>query len=974
MRKVISLLLSLVMLISVFSIAVTADTAVSSVIEYDEAENFAFSLGVADKASYEPNAYLTRAEFCSLVYRFLTAGEEKTVVDSWQEDNFGEDTKDELVVLGDTKIFDDVDIALPQYEAIKYMVSNGYMNGMTQNHFGPGYDITVASAAKVMVSILGYDIMAVNNGGFPAGYIYAANRTKILSGISSGANDFITTRECLQMFYNCLDVKLFELDYISAEGEVFVSKGEDSFLTAVLGFVRIEGAVEDTGITTLYGNSKVGEDCAIIDGVTVNIGNCTEIRSYIGRTVSAYCKYNDGNYTLYSVHVEDDDTVTFDAKDFVSFQSGSISYADENGKIRKETTVSKNKLKVVYNGKALSAYTDDIFTFPYGDITLVSTGSGAYDLVVIRDYMTARVSGVKSNELYVSAETLYSTMNKVKYLKLDSDEKAIGITNADGSDATFADITKGSVISVLMSEDGEYVEVIISKSVVSGFVIATISETDSDIIYTNDTEEYALSCKDKLTKEPAIKLNEAYNMYLDHKGRLVYLDLAGTDTSDEKAAFITGVDSSSNAFDTHYKIRLYTEEGLMVIYDFDERVILNGDSRKVEDIISEIQKAADAQKAILYEADVKTKIIKSITLPLEFGADDPQNRGWYHISPDEARLSLKEGEEATDDDWKENIDTYGLKWFVNGYTFGRLMFWDKKSTKTMSVPSYVTDYADERNFMVSSGTAPFGNTDVKFLVHGYSRDPKAMAADLLVYASAEQGAEKVVTTSFFVLEKITNALDRDGESVKQLTGYEVVLSPSTCKKVSYTVDDNTYFSKLIFNQSAMGRLDPEDYDIKVDGPAKVSDLEPGDILRFSKSANGVLRSVFVNYDESQNLSFSRTPISYKAPFEGEINMHLGYPLYTSGTYIRMADIKYLPEDMEQSTENLLDPTKLMAHNVDTKPVVVVEKIGGRTVLRQGTMDDIVTYDDTGVQSKYSKVAGVLYGGLTIGTVVYKVTE
>ena len=543
-----------------------------------------------------------------------------------------------------------------------------------------------------------------------------------------------------------------------------------------------------------------------------------------------------------------------------------------------------------------------------------------------------------------------------------------------GNKISFDSISSGNTVSVLMSQDKEYVEVIVSTAKISGFVVTEIATDNSDIIYINGDTSYTLAGVTDGDDVPAVKIGNAYDLYLDYKGRLVYVELAGADTADEKAAFITGVDYSKSGFNTESKIRLYTEEGLMVIYDIGDRIVLNGSSKRTEDAIDDIKAAATAQKAVLYTADTKAKVIKSIILPLEFGEEDTQKRGWYHISPDEARLSLYEDEAPTDDAWKDNIATYGLKWFVNGYTFGRLMFWDKALTRTMSVPSYVTQYDDERNFMVSTGSAPFGNTDEKFLVHGYSRDPKAMAADLLVYASAEQGAEKVVTTSFFVLEKITNALDKDGEPTKQLSGYEVVLSPATCKKVSFTVDENTYFSKLIFNQSAMGRLDPDNYDITVDGPAKVEDLEPGDILRMSRSSDGIIRSLFVNYDESQDLYFCRTPISGKVPFEGEMNIAVGYPLYITGTYIRMADTDYLPEDLEQNTTNLLDPTKLMAHNVAGRPVVVVEKVAGRVSVRQGTMEDIVPFEDTGIQRKYNKVAGVLYGGLTIGTVVYKVTE
>ncbi len=975
MKRIISIALSLIMLISMFSMTVTADT---NSIEYDDAENFAFNLGITDKASYNPNAYLTRAEFCQLVYNLLTAGDDSEEKDAWLEDNFGEDTKDEVVVLGDTKIFDDVDIAVPQYDAIKYMVENGFVNGMTENNFGPGYNITVAAAAKVMINILGYDFMARDNGGFPNGYIYTANRIKLLSGIDAGTNDFITMQECLYIFYNALDVKLFDLDYIDGDGDVYLTRGKDSFLTAGLGFVRMEGTVSDTGITTVYGASKVGESKAVIDGVTVEVGSCTDIRSLIGREVSAYCHYNkDKNkYTLRHIQTMDDKTVTFDAQDFISFASEKITYADERGNIKTANTVSKSKLKVVYNGKAISSWKDSIFSFPFGDITLIATTGNTYDLAVIRDYDVGMVSKVRASDMYVYSETLYKDMDAVKYLNLDPDDVTVTIKNAYGEIMDAAQIAKGNVISAMVSPDGNYVEAVVSASAVSGFVVDTVSEGASDILYTNGENEYALSSKDKLIKNPVVKIGKAHNLYLDHKGRLVYIELAGEDTSGEKAGFITGVENFETAFDTDRKIRLYTEEGLMAIYDFDERIIFNGDTRKTKDVIDEIEKAFKAQKAVLYSADTKTKVIKSITLPLEFGADDPYNRGWYHISPDGARLSLYEGEKEDSTEYADNKSTYGMKWAVNGYAFGRVMFWDKALTKTMKVPSYVTQYSDEKNFMVSSGSAPFGSTDEKFLIHGYSRNSKAMAPDLLVYASAAQGAEKVTTTSFFVVEKLANGLDSDGDSVTQLTGWEVTLTSSSCKKVSYTVDENTYFAQWVpqGNEYVLGIIDPDNYDIKTDGPAKVEDLGAGDILRFSKTSDGVLRSIYVNYDESQNLCLVRRTPSASIPFDGEITMSLGYPLYVTGTYIRMVSTKYLPEDMEQNSANLLDPSKLMAFKAGTRAVIVVENQGRKTVVRQGTINDIVTYEDTGVNSKYERVAGVLYGGETIGTVVYKVTE
>ena len=973
MKRIISIILSLAMLISMFTMASAADT---TSVEYDEAEEFAFALGIADRQTYNPDAYLTRAEFCDFVYKLLTAGETEKVKNVWQDENFGLDSKDELVVSDNVLVFDDVDVTVPQYRAIRYMAENGFVNGITEKNFGPSYNITLSAAVKVMVNILGYGFMAEDNGGFPTGYIYVANKIKLLSGVNAAANDFITAKDCINIFYNALDVKLFDLDYIGGDGEVYLTKGEDSFLTAGLGFIKIEGVVEDTGITTAYGASKVGDKRAVIDNVTVDVGDCTNIRSYIGREVIAYCYYEDsGKYTLKYVQPMDNDVLTFDAKDFVAMQSGKITYVDKRGNTKTANTVSKNQLMVVYNGKALSTYNESIFKFPFGDITLVSTEGGAYDLAVIRDYGVGMVSKMRTSDMYVYTETLYKGMDTVKSLNLDPDDAIVDLKNADGETIDISQIAKGDVISAMVSRDKEYVEAIVSSSAVSGFVVDTISENSSDILYTNGANEYALSFKENLEDAPAVKIGKAHNLYFDHKGRLVYIELAGEDTSAEKAGFITGVEASETGFNTDYKIRLYTEDGLMAVYDFGERIVLNGDTFKTKDAIADIKAAFNAQKAILYTADTKTKVIKSIILPLEFGAEDTDNRGWYHISPDKAKLSRDEND--TDESWKVNYDTYKLRWHINGYSFGRLMYWDKATTKTMSIPNDVSRYDDERDFMVSQGTQYFGNgygqgDAEKHLIHGYSRDQKAMAAELIVYAPQEKGVGEVNERGCFVVEKLVNSLDRDGEPVTQLTGYEIVLSPSSCKKAKYTVDEDTYFSKLNHTTSTMERIDPNNYDITTDGPAKIEDLAPGDIIRVSKGSDGVLESILVTYDESQDLHFCKDT-TYTAT-NANMDIAVGYPIHVSGKYVRLLDTDYLPENVDMDYEDLIDPTKIQALYTGNGPMLVVERVGKGTVIRQGSMDDIVAYDDTGACGNYQRVVAVLFQSHAMITVIYNVTE
>ena len=183
MKKIVSFILTLAMVLGVFSIPVAAETQEQA---FDTAETFAFALNITDRESYQPGKLITRAEFADLVYRLLNFANISSDDNSWYNENYGEDTKDELLVLGDTKIFEDVDKAVPQYDAIKYVSDNGLMNGMTPEIFGPSYDITTASVAKVMVNILGYEEVAQNKGGYPNGYMIVASSLKLLSGISAG--------------------------------------------------------------------------------------------------------------------------------------------------------------------------------------------------------------------------------------------------------------------------------------------------------------------------------------------------------------------------------------------------------------------------------------------------------------------------------------------------------------------------------------------------------------------------------------------------------------------------------------------------------------------------------------------------------------------------------------------------------------------------------------------------------------------
>ena len=288
MKRIISLVLAVAMIAGSF--ALTALASEDTI--YTEAENFAFSLGIIDKETYDSDALLTRAEFAEIIARFLGLKDPNAEYNAWNDATFGADDKDEPAQGATAYAFTDIDVSLPQFEAINAVCSYGYMNGVTSTHFLPNYSITLGSAVKVLVCMLGYEPIAQLKGGYPVGYITVGDMLGVRDGVKGTTDDFITYSDCLQMLYNILEVGVYEFSSINEDGVTY-ERGEN-FLNVVMEMEKIEGIITDNGVTTAIGTSKVGADSIVVDGVKLFAPDARFHDSdYFGREVEAYYKEND---------------------------------------------------------------------------------------------------------------------------------------------------------------------------------------------------------------------------------------------------------------------------------------------------------------------------------------------------------------------------------------------------------------------------------------------------------------------------------------------------------------------------------------------------------------------------------------------------------------------------------------------------------------------------------------------------------
>ncbi len=956
MKRIISLVLAVAMIAGSF--ALTALASEDTI--YTEAENFAFSLGIIDKESYDSDALLTRAEFAEIVARFLGLKDPNAEYNAWNDATFGADDKDEPAQGISTYAFTDIDVSLPQFEAINAVCSYGYMNGVTNTHFLPNYSITLGSAVKVLVCMLGYEPIAQLKGGYPVGYMTVGDMLGVRDGVKGATDDFITYGDCLQMLYNILEVGVYEFSSINEDGVTY-ERGA-TFLNSVMKICTVEGVMTDNGITALYGSSKVGANFVVVDGVRIYTDDASfHSTRYLGREVVAYYRENvSGKNELVHMEIMEDDSVSFAPDMFISLKSGKLTYEDERGRVVSETVDPNATL--IYNNAVKSEYKDTIFSFPSGAITLLkSGGSNIYDIIVIEDYAVGKVKKVDLANEVMYIESMYKSLSSSKSISLESgSDKVLKITDIYGNALTLAEIKTDSIVSIISDGNGSYKEIIVSTDMAKAFNVESYTEDENSIIVYGGESTYEISNTDYMIKKPVISAGEKYDIFFDFGGKVAWIEKSVENTSG-MMAFLIDAAGNSNGFNVEYAIKLYTQNGKIETYDMGERIVLNNSSKDTKDILSEIQSAKE--EIILYTLNDDNSV-KSITTPLDMGEEDPDGRGWYHISP-RVRLSKDEGE--ADSQWTKYVEENGMKFSQRGTSFNKTVHYVDGSSKVFSVPSSKADYENEKLFSTISDS--FSATENQ-TVNAYAAKPNAMLAEAISWSTSNLSGQKVSWLKVFLISKISKGL-ADDEEVTMLEGYVIDGNQWTYTKEKLIFTEDTVF---VDEKATPGIIDPnaDGYDINANGPARLSDLEVGDIMRYSTNAVGEIVSARVIYDCSTGNTFTSgsDPRDYFMFYEGGISA--GYPLYIEGNYVKLsAD---LPHTIDMADLSVMrDPFKIMACDVKANTVFVVEDgVRGKNI-RKGSIEDIETYEDTGIldASEYDKVVVPLYWGKTIGTIIYK---
>ena len=819
------------------------------------------------------------------------------------------------------------------------------MNGVSETKFAPEYGITLREVTKVIADLAGYSMQANLEGGYPAGYESVVKNIDLTKNVSAEFTDVITKAEIAQVIYNAFDVQLMEFKMQGGSTPSYVY-GSETFLTGVMKMNKIRGVVTDNGYACLSGDSYIGKGKIAIDGLALILpDNFTFATSYIGQQVEAYYTNDLENKNhITSIELVDEEVITFDIKDFEGFTGTSISYLKNGHIVTKQ--VNKNS-ELILNNKYEKIWDDSVFDAPNGTVTLVSKGGNEFDMILVTSYEFALVSSIDYDERIIYNK-LKGTNITDKYELPDDDEKGIFIEDESGKTLKFTEITKGDSLGIVKSDN--YMKIIVKKNPSANVTFTAKNEEDGQVIYSVGDGNYALSkFYDELSVKPEVYLSKLYTVYLNNFNEIILIEVANVEIKGQTSGVLTKAFSGdTDEQDNLNFLRVYGEDGKMKKYVVNERININGETKKFRDVATALDNSLGS--VILFSIDEEEKVTE-IILPGEFSST--KEIGWYQIA---------------------ECNTY---YYGNGKDINNLFFVNT-DTLIYTVPDDPAYYGDEDYFTVNSMTFSSGKQYTEKLT-AYGRNKDNVYADVLVIeqdTSSGSGAKKngrISEEHMFLITEVSIALNDDEMPIKVFKGYEFGWRVSNPVYKEYVVNEEA----IMIDVGNPGDKIDETKPITEVGPRTYDELTAGDAIYYGKNIKEELTVIRTAFDYDQKKAFlggRTTTTTYtfttNTPWYGGV-----VSLYGDGIKIATSDVKS-PESPAKTPDKInyndfSEVSKYVVSHVlaPTKIVVVEEGKKGKFTARIGSLDDIVTYKESGAYSNV--LISTNWQSAVYATVIYK---
>lgn len=772
------------------------------------------SLGIMqgnEENNFAVNDAVTRAEFSAIISRFL--GVEQLY------ENGG-------------SIFKDVPDDYWASAYIKRASVLGLMRGLGEGTFAPDSPIMYEHAVKVIVSLLGYDLYARSKGGFPLGYLIVAGEKNITKGMELSSNEQISRGVLAYLLYNALDVEMMVQTTYGTDASYSIIKGK-TILTENLHIYKKNGQVianEDTG---LAGPSILKKNEVLIGNDVLTIER-VQAKHLLGYNTTYYYRWDNhlNIKTLVAVEVlkKNNDELYVDTENIENYENYELKYLTNKEKQRKTFSAIIDKgVSVIYNGMAVSTY-GNLFRPEKGSLTLLDTdGNGCYDVVFVRDIREIVVSAINTTSYLV-----YDQFDVDNTVILDEGDNSIKISIYDiaGNRMNFSDLKEWDVLSIeesLSNSAKKLVNVTVSRITVTGTVsdIKSISE-DEKLIIIND-QEYIVGKRFIHSGGIQIKVGDEFEFCLDNAGKVVAVK--NSINGGMKFGYLLLAYIPENGVDQTIQLKVLTEEGEIYIFKCSDKVTVNGERKKGQNIIDSV---VNVKQLLRYETDYNNRIVLLDT------AEEYQSENNIYISYP-----------TTTATFRSSTSTFGGKVPIDG------------KTKIFVVPTAVD--AVEDAYVVRKLNYLTNNQE--YQIKAYNTVKRSETAEAIVILGNVNAISD--NTPVTLVSKISDVIDESGNTVQKLYGLR------GGKEIEIITKESNMLDSVLDHT---GRRDK-------DGRTLTYKVEEGDTIRLGINSETKIAVVQMVYDRSQNLLVPST----SADFTHSIRFVLGYVYDKIGNRIKVSN-------------------------------------------------------------------------------------
>ena len=625
MKKIISLILTVILTLSAASINISAESWLS---ENEIGLLKALDI-IDDNVNY--NEVVTRGKFSTLASSIISL------------EDLGE---------YDKVYYNDVKTTHKDFKGITRLAEMCIVSPAV--NFRPDDNITIEEMSKILVKILGYDYLYKNS------WFAIASEMKLFKDVNC-SNDEILMSQALKIIYNTLQCDISKSNYYDGIAD---GGGKDIYIEKRLSVFKVKGIVSDDGDTALIGKSTVKKGYLKVDDLIIK--NQINEENLLGYEIVGYYvedKAADENQLLFAEKTKKNSVVTAIDERIDSFNKNTRTYLyteDEFTTTKKRAGLSSD-VSVIYNNEALvdaSNFTNDMFVPKNGSVTLIDNNDdGKYEVLFIHSYETVVYSAYDDSRsiIYGKGGTSF-TYNDESIIK-----------TAEGKDINVSDITTNSILLVEESLTKDMLRITVSSATASGTITQISKEGNKEkYVFTSEGGKYKIA-ESISALGVELKAGAAYNFFIDSLGRVAYATKA-TD-----GAWIAGV--VVNIWQDEgmgdYGMRIYEETDESSVYSCAEKVKI------YKDDATEVSGKNVIESISSYRGLIRFKInsegyITEIEMPLKYGMNTDSEDRLYTVF------------ETTDDSTASNYcNNYPYK--TTSRTMGGIMVLDN-TTKIFNIP------------------------------------------------------------------------------------------------------------------------------------------------------------------------------------------------------------------------------------------------------------------------------------------------